>query len=77
MRTPSMRKTHLPRDHEWTLCGKQQVLVQMHPRNQIVDLATCQTCQRADDVKQVRDYRAECRKAGIDPDSYQRVRHVH
>lgn len=36
-------------------------------KNDLVDSATCKACQRADDAKQVRDYKRECAAAGLDP----------
>jgi hypothetical protein len=39
--------------------------------NELADSATCKACQRVDDAMQVRNYRRECREAGIDPDTMQ------
>jgi len=36
-------------------------------KNDLIDSATCKACQRADDARQVRDYKRECAAAGLDP----------
>ncbi len=70
-------KTHLPGQRERTLCGhKIDETASGEPRrnpltligrNELVDSATCRACQRADDAQSVRNYRRECREAGVEP----------
>ncbi len=36
-------------------------------KNELVDSATCKSCQRTDDARQVRDYLRQCKEAGLDP----------
>ncbi len=43
-------------------------------KNQLVDEATCKSCWRADDARQVRDYRRECKESGIDPDTLEKIK---
>ena len=77
-------KTHLPGAQGRTLCGQSRAqitirgvaywrtrVLEVIKPTQNVDEATCQACQRVDDVRQVRDYRRECREAEIDPDTLQ------
>lgn len=75
---------HLPGAPGLTLCGQSRqqqtvrgvaywrvrVLEIIKP-SQSVDEATCKACHRVDDFRQVRDYRRECREAGLDPDTGQ------
>jgi hypothetical protein len=75
-------KTHLPGGsvgmHSMTLCGKtvwmksisgppRATPLKLIDRNALVDLATCQACQRVDDAQSVKNYRRECKAAGIEP----------
>ncbi len=78
---------HLPDGPQKTLCGmsRKQTTVRgvaywrvreleiIRP-NQCVDEATCKACHRVDDFRQVRDYRRECREAGLDPDTMKPLR---
>lgn len=75
------RVTHIPGDPKRTLCGKyieiqtdtrfrateRDVPLVLIGKNDLIDSATCKACQRADDARQVRDYRRECADAGLDP----------
>ena len=62
-----MKRTHLPRGGPLalTLCGRPIERVQLIGRNEVVDAATCQACQRADTASQLREYRADCKRAGV------------
>lgn len=75
-------KTHLPGAKPgYTLCGKslthsyrgcsannpRRVPLVIIDRNALVDSATCQACQRADDSQSVKNYRRECKEAGVSP----------
>jgi len=61
-------KTHLLKHgtgRAQTMCGRQvsDRIVLIGP-NELVDNATCVSCQRADDAQQVRSYAEDCKRAG-------------
>lgn len=41
--------------------------------NDLIDSATCKACQNVDDVRQVREHRQSCARAGIDPDTGEKL----
>lgn len=57
-----------------TYCGRRTDTVRCIGRSEVVDSATCKVCQRVDDYRQVRDYAAECRAAGVDPATGEKVK---
>lgn len=68
----AQRKTHLRRDAAMTLCGRAHDpsiggTAQLIGHNEIVDKATCQACQRADDALQIREYEKDRKAAGAKP----------
>lgn len=53
------------------MCGRWVACCQV---TNILNDATCLTCHRADDSIQVRNYRAECKASGIDPDTMEKIK---
>lgn len=43
-------------------------------RMQVADEATCRNCWAADDALQVRNHRSECKAAGIDPVTLEKLK---
>jgi hypothetical protein len=54
-----------------TLCG---LSVHGLKTTHVVDQSTCRTCWRADDALQIRNHRAECKAARIDPDTMEKIK---
>lgn len=62
-----MKKTHLRKLDGDTiaLCGRARVA--FIGRNQVVDVATCQACQRADNALQLREHEKDRKASGVKP----------